>query len=639
MIRDLNDIIDALKNAKESRRRCTLLIGSGCSVTAGIPTGDEFVDVIKRDWPSAYKRASEKTYPICMSELTDCDRRDMIAKYVDNANINWAHICIAQLIKEGYVDRIFTTNFDPLIIRSCALMQEFPAIYDFAASQEYKPNYIPDKSIFYLHGQRNGFVLMNTQNECRTHSKKLSPVFRDAGDRMWIIVGYSGQCDPVFEHLAIVRKYNRGLYWIGYKDEEPSENLRMKLLLDIKDAYYVKGFDADSFFISLCQRLECFPPKFIDKPFAYLSECIEMLTPFPVSGENNVIDVKKEALEKIRLATEEYDIPINSDNFVSASALMQISNLNSLFMASKYDDVISQALGIDDNVMSEDIRDVVFWSYIMIGNTLLNQAEKKTGAEADELYRQAYEKYEFALKIKPDMHEALNNWGLVLSKQADNKTSFEADELYMQACEKYKSSIMIEPNNHNAFNNWGLALFYQFLNKTGVEADELYMQACGKYESAIRIKPDKHEALYNWGLVLLKKADDVTGIEADELYRQACMKFESSLKIEPNDYEALTNMGLALLNQANKKTGAEADELYRQACEKLLKAESLSPGSGAYNLACISVLKGEIDECRNWLNKAYDYKQLPSYEHIIADSDLDSVNSEDWFKDLCDKIK
>ena len=62
-------------------------------------------------------------------------RRRLIEEKVDDARINWAHIAIAQLMKAGYVDRVLTTNFDPLIVRACALVGKSPVVYDFAVSQ------------------------------------------------------------------------------------------------------------------------------------------------------------------------------------------------------------------------------------------------------------------------------------------------------------------------------------------------------------------------------------------------------------------------------------------------------------------------------------------------------------------------
>jgi hypothetical protein len=42
-------------------------------------------------------------------------RRDVIGGYIDNAKINWTHLALAQLIDHDFVDRVLTTNFDPLV--------------------------------------------------------------------------------------------------------------------------------------------------------------------------------------------------------------------------------------------------------------------------------------------------------------------------------------------------------------------------------------------------------------------------------------------------------------------------------------------------------------------------------------------
>jgi hypothetical protein len=121
------------------------------------------------------------------------------------------------LIDEGYVDRVLTTNCDPLISRACALVNSFPAVYDFAASHIFNPGQVGEKAIFHLHGQRDGFVLLNTRSEVTKHRNHVKPVFDDAHKgRVWIVVGYSGENDPVFDLLARVKTFEYGLYWIGY---------------------------------------------------------------------------------------------------------------------------------------------------------------------------------------------------------------------------------------------------------------------------------------------------------------------------------------------------------------------------------------------------------------------------------------
>src|SRR5262245_33299025 len=253
-LRSIEEVAETLQNAKARGRGCTLLIGAGCSVKAGIPNASGIVDVIKERYPRAYQRARTKTYANCMSELLISERRDLIAEYVDKAKINWAHLCIALLVQAGFVDRVLTTNFDLLVVRACALLNEFPAIYDFAASQLFKAPDIPGKAVVYLHGQHTGFILINTDDDFTRHSRLLGPVFEDAGSgRVWIVVGYSGESDPVFNHLARVDRFDNGLFWVGYQNNEPPPHVEEQLLKPGKDAFYVKGYDADSFFITLTQ--------------------------------------------------------------------------------------------------------------------------------------------------------------------------------------------------------------------------------------------------------------------------------------------------------------------------------------------------------------------------------------------------
>ena len=199
----IEDVVAIVKAGQVAGRGCSLLIGAGCSITANIPSAAGFVEIIKTEFPSQFDRAEPKTYPSCMAALPPSTQRDLIARYVDKAKINWAHIAIAQLMAHGWVDRILTTNFDPLVVRACSLVGLHPAVYDFAASQLLKPEQVPNQAVFHLHGQRTGFVLMNTEKDCREHSERLGPLFRDAGlGRTWIVVGYSGDNDPVFDHLA-----------------------------------------------------------------------------------------------------------------------------------------------------------------------------------------------------------------------------------------------------------------------------------------------------------------------------------------------------------------------------------------------------------------------------------------------------
>ena len=686
--RSINDIVEIVKDAKDRGKGCNLLIGAGCSVTAGVPSAAGFVKIIEEKYDSAYSRAKIKTYPACLAELTLSQRRDLIASYVDAAQINWAHICMALLIKSGYVDRVLTTNFDLLAVRACALLGEFPAIYDIAASQLFKPADIPDKAVFYLHGQRTGFILINTEADFHQHLGLLGPVFEDAGrGQVWIVVGYSGESDPVFEHLAGVPLFDKGLFWIGYKNSEPARHVRDRLLHPGKGAFLTSGFDADAFFITLTQKLEIFPPDFIRKPFTHLDQSFALLTPYPIPGQSAAEGVTHTPRSWIKNAIQQYEdkVVLDVSGEVSGEVLDTPGFLNVaanfLMMAGKYDAVV----GLKEHyekTPSPELAETLAWAFIMQANTLNDQAKTKDRSEADQLwqlagdkcqaaleikpdlhaalnnwgltlYRQAItksgdeadrllqlagDKYQAALQIKSDKHEALNNWGIALGDQAKTKAGPEADQLWQLAGEKYQAVLEIKPNLHEALNNWGNDLYNQAKTKDGPEADRLWQLAGEKYQAALAIKPNLHEALYNWGSALSDQAKTKSGDEADRLFQLAGEKYQAAIEIKPDMHVAPNNWGLALLNQAQKKSGHEADQLFDQSLEKLSRAEAIKPGSGSYNLACLSALRGNAEECRTWLQKAKQYGTLPYLAHLQSDSDLDRVREQSWFQEFLETL-
>ncbi|MCB2264226.1 MAG: hypothetical protein LGR52_15000 [Candidatus Thiosymbion ectosymbiont of Robbea hypermnestra] len=395
MERKIDNLVETLRNGVDRGKKCALLIGAGCSVQAGIPTAAGFVELIKEHYSSAFKQATEKTYPHCMAELPPSARRDLIAKFVDQAKINWAHLAIAQLMKAGYVDRVLTVNFDPLVVQACALVGEFPAVYDFAASQLFKPAEIPDKAVFHLHGQRSGFRLLHTEQEVKSYSESLSPVFEDAGrGRMWLVVGYSGDNDPVFDHLAAVPQFDNELYWVTHQNEEPSPEVRKRLLQPDKYAFAIKGYDADGFFVTLAQRLGRFPPDFVGRPFSHLDQMLNLVAPFDLPNQDTKFTVQARdwIADAIKRYEEDTEPPPTERNTERRRTQRTAVKMLTELMAGNYAKVSKAAAGI----FNAETAKMDAWAHIMEGNTLSDQAMTKHGAEADRLFAAAGEKYRTA---------------------------------------------------------------------------------------------------------------------------------------------------------------------------------------------------------------------------------------------------
>ncbi len=685
--RSIEDIVETLRNAKRRHKGCTLLIGAGCSVKAGIPSASGFVELIRDRYPLAYNRAHPKTYPKCMAQLLVSERRDLISEFVDKAKVNWAHICIALLMQAGYVDRILTTNFDHLCVRACAMLSKFPATYDFAASQYFSAADIPEQAIFYLHGQRTGFVLMNTDEDFKRHTKLLKPVFQHvSAGRVWIVAGYSGDNDPVFLHLAKMQRFDNGLYWIGYRDAGPPDHVRKELLAKRKSAFYTNGFDADSFFIELAQRLSIFPPSFIEHPFSHLADVLDALTPYTIPGQKSEQDVTVTARRSIEMAIEQFEQPamvreaLNSDVAMPREWAPLGVTVTKLLMAGDYGRVTE----FRENYKRSPTPELAYalsWAYVMLGNKLSSapRVSPRNTTEKDEaLLRDAIANYEAALNIKPNMEEALNGYAVALTRLATILKGEEGDRLFSEAAAKYESALTIQPVESDALENWASMLSDWAKTKTGKDADTLFRLAIEKFQNVVDLKHESPSTFYNYGVALGRWANNKNGLEADTLFSEAIKNFRYALALGSEPHTVLLQWGLVLFHWAQTKTGKQADSLFAEAAEKngeawrlrpddpisltnwsavltrwaeskedkkrnklfrkaqalMIKAERVSPGSAAYNLACFAALRGNVEQSRHWLARAKASGALPSREELLADPDLAKVRKYQWFLEL-----
>ena len=124
----------------------------------------------------------------------------------------------------------------------------------------------------------------------------------------------------------------------------------------------------------------------------------------------------------------------------------------------------------------------------------------------------------------------------------------------------------------------------------------------------------------------------------DKKYELAVGYLKQILKIDPQNADALSNWGAVLIGQAKTKKGKAKRQLLNEAREKCLKTESIKPGEGAYNLACVHALLGEEKECQKWLKIVEQggtlTNRLITREKAMADPDLKSVRDKAWFKQI-----
>ena len=580
----IQEIADQLKFNLANNLGTAILTGAGVSVSAKIPTSNGIIEKIEETFPALSNKCIKKTYCEYMKLLTPMVRRRVINDLIENAELNPAHLYLSSLVKNGYIDRILTVNFDPLAQKALALENIFPGIYDFAASQNFVPGEAADISIFHLHGQKDGFVLLNTEPELDDHFKKLKPVFNDSLiKRTLIVIGYSGVSDPVFRHLKEIKSFEGRLYWIGFEDHEPSEEIVKDILEGDKYSFFLKGYNADTFFIELSKELGIEGPRIVSRPFEYLSEVLENFSLLEMKDKppTDIVKETKKWVKTAKAIFQDHDKEAAKDIFENLANEELIKLARETWLNDSEENYEELLQSIND---SSPVEAKLYFSFFLnnYGLKFVKSAKLKTGTEVVEgLYRKSIAMFEKALEFNPDLPEAYYNWGASLSAIAKLKTGSEAEALYREAIAKYEKGIALKPDDM-AYLIWGAALADIAKLKSGSEVEALYRDAINKYKQAIDIKPDMFEAFSNWGAVLADIAKLKSGSEVEELYRDAIAKYEKALEFNPDLPEAYFNWGVSLSNIAELNTGTEAEELYRDAIVKLEKSIALKPDDMAY---------------------------------------------------------
>ncbi len=279
----LKHLAASLQDAKEDGG-AILLVGAGISVSAGIPPTQKLMQIAIENFPNYFteeekqllkKEPSKLQYNDIMTKLSAYQRKTLFNWHIkgDNksntpkAKLNFAHLAIAELLKQGYIKRILTTNFDPLLINACYMvgMYPLPSIYDLGSVNQINPELFDDPCIIYLNGQHAGQVQRNTPSQLTQHKFILSKVIHSTGcKRPWIIAGYSGENDPLMEALDELRPYNNWLYWLEYGNRVLQKDSHHFLEND-EECKIIYRCDADETFLELLEVLDC-SLNFIDKP-------------------------------------------------------------------------------------------------------------------------------------------------------------------------------------------------------------------------------------------------------------------------------------------------------------------------------------------------------------------------------------
>jgi SIR2-like domain len=254
-----------------------ILVGSGLSRSAGIPTGWEItVDLIRQlaaldsvthcdDWVEWYrdKHGKEPSYSEIIAALasTSAERRAILQRYIDPPEGDdirkptKAHHAIAELVASGAVRVVITTNFDRLIenaLRDAGVEPTVIAGDDAIAGAT--PLIHSKCTVIKVHGDYLDARIKNTDAELEAYSLAMNALLDQVFDNFGLlVVGWSGEWDTALRS-AILRAPTRRypLYWASRGDV----GALAQDLLELRGGRSFPITDADNFFVKLRETLE-----------------------------------------------------------------------------------------------------------------------------------------------------------------------------------------------------------------------------------------------------------------------------------------------------------------------------------------------------------------------------------------------
>lgn len=250
----------------------SLLLGAGCSVSSNVRSATALVDqwrqeVFQRLCPGeAYSPDAaveylsknhavwynpQREYSSLFEKNFDLprQRRMFVEQEVAGKNPNLGYAYLVRLIEEGFVNTVFTTNFDDLVNEA---FFQFSSVRPIVCAHDSSVSSITVTSkrpkVVKLHGDYLFDDIKATVRETESLEdntrRKFAEFCRDFG---LIVIGYGGYDRSIMDVLQYLLRsddyFKHGIYWCIRKGEQPSDELLKLLWRDRVYFVEIDGFD------------------------------------------------------------------------------------------------------------------------------------------------------------------------------------------------------------------------------------------------------------------------------------------------------------------------------------------------------------------------------------------------------------
>lgn len=290
--RTVKDLIRFIRNSTDNSQLIetkripsySILLGAGASVTSGIRSGQELINIWKEevykesgvdkynsaseffalDAPSWYDERNE--YSSLFENRFDLQRhrRMFVENEVAGKTPSLGYAYLVKLIENGFFNTVFTTNFDDLLNEAFYRFSKNRPIvcaHDSSISGVTVTSTRP--KIIKLHGDYLFDDIKATLRETESLESNMKMKFQEfAKDFGLIVIGYAGNDRSIMDILTYLLQqeeyFKNGIYWCVRKSDKETElslSSELKKLLWRDRVFYVEIDGFDEFFADLNYEL------------------------------------------------------------------------------------------------------------------------------------------------------------------------------------------------------------------------------------------------------------------------------------------------------------------------------------------------------------------------------------------------
>ncbi|MEJ2898850.1 SIR2 family protein [Acinetobacter sp. NS-4] len=619
----VKDIAKIIRDSKKQGTPLVVFTGAGCSKSAGMPLANELISEINKRFKGHLKSLNDeqrKDYGACMSQLVPSEQKNLIEKHIKKSKINWAHIALSSLLKNGYLGKVLTFNFDNILNRACSLDNFYPPTYDLKVLSEEYFSAIPNQSIIHLHGQWSGFQLANSDIDTEKQAEKLKTFIKNTiNNSPTLFIGYSGGADAFFKLVEENFIGQHRLFWIDYS-KEPNNNVKEFIEINPNHRNFIGEQDADRFLLELAIELKCFPTELFKDPIKHLKGVCEVVNQFPLPTSDSEIDILEDTKKTLAIAD-------------ANKPTITIIKLVELLHAKKFEAVINQVKNLDLSI--KPITKIIASAYLGKSLTFLNKNESQFNTffnkaiELEPNFYQAYSQVAYQLMLSDERERIqkslsfyekcfdinsnikdvtiIGRYALALTKFAAHHYS---EDLYEKSFKLFENALKIEPDNIYTLCAYAISLRKLAIYK---QNEGLFLNALEQIEKAIKISPNDYLCLIENANILYHLAK----INKKNIYiRRTLELYNKVLQLKPNHLDTINSYANALY-EFSKIATTDSNQYLEESIELLEKSLELEPENITtiinYSASLISIAKLQSDE--NRIKKSINYCKIELVSH------------------------